>query len=59
MDFKALGLRRAFQIEQVRPRSDDGNETHHQFFADRIDRRVGDLREVLLEISEKKLRPLG
>ena len=54
--FQPLGARDAFEIEQVRPRSDDRNEAHHQLFADRIDRRIGDLREVLLEIGEQKFR---
>jgi hypothetical protein len=36
--------------EQVRARADHRHQAHHQFLADRIDRRVGDLREVLLEI---------
>ena len=56
--FEPLGRSEALQVEQVRPRSDDGNEAHHQFFADRIDRRIGDLREVLLEIGEQRLRPV-
>ncbi len=55
-DFEALGPRHAFEVEQVRPRPDDRDEAHHDFFADRIDRRVRDLREVLLEIGEEQLR---
>ena len=51
-----LGVRHAFEVEQIRPRADDGDEAHHQLFADRIDRRVGDLREVLLEVGEQELR---
>ena len=54
--FQALGVRQAFEVEQVRPRPDDRDEAHHQLLADRIDRRVGDLREVLLEIGEQQLR---
>ena len=54
--FQALGVRHAFEVEQIRPRPDDGDEAHHQLFADRIDRRVGHLREVLLEIGEQRLR---
>ena len=54
--FEALGVRHAFMIEQIRPRPDDGDKAHHQFFADRVDRRVGDLREVLLEIGEQRFR---
>ena len=57
--FQALGLRHAFEVEQIRPRPDDRDEAHHQLFADRVDRRVGDLREVLLEISEQRLRLVG
>ena len=54
--FEPLGAGHALQVEQVRPRPDDRDETHHQFFADRIDRRVGDLREILLEVGEQLLR---
>ena len=32
------------------------HERHHDLLADRIDRRVGDLREVLLEVAEEQLR---
>ena len=53
--FEALGGGEALQVEQVRPRSDDGDEAHHQLLADRVDRRVGDLREVLLEVGEQRL----
>ena len=51
-----LGVREPFEVEQVRPRPDDRDEAHHQLFADRIDRRVGDLGEVLLEVGEQELR---
>ncbi len=54
--FQALPLRGALQVEEVRPRSDEGDEAHHRLFADRVDRRVGDLREVLLEIVVEQLR---
>ena len=56
MHFEPLGLRHALEIEQVRPRPDDRDEAHDQFLADRVDRRVGHLREVLLEIGEQQLR---
>ena len=46
----------ADQVEDVRPRSDERHQAHHQLLADRIDRRVGDLREVLLEIGVEQLR---
>ena len=39
-------------------RPDDGHEAHDQLFADRIDRRVGYLGEVPLEIGEEELRPV-
>ena len=53
---RRLVRRHALEVEQVRPRPDDRDQAHHQFFADRVDRRVGDLREVLLEIGEQQLR---
>ena len=37
-------------VEQVWARADGDGRGHHQLFADRIDRRVGHLREELLEI---------
>ena len=36
--------------EQIRLRSDEAHQAHHQILADRIDRRVGHLREQLLEV---------
>ena len=56
--FEPLGRGHALQVEQVRPRPDDRDEAHDELFADRIDRRVGDLREVLLEVGEELLRPV-
>src|SRR5262245_56550056 len=44
---KALGFRCALQIENVRPRTDDRDEAHYELLPDRIDWRVGDLREIL------------
>ncbi|MNX94890.1 hypothetical protein D3C86_1271380 [compost metagenome] len=55
-NFQTLGAGRTFVIEKVRARTDERDEAHHQFFTDRIDRRVGDLCEVLLEIGVKQLR---
>ena len=46
----------AFEVEQVRPRPDDRDEAHDDLFADRIDRRVRHLGEVLLEVGEQQLR---
>ena len=54
--FQALGLRGAFEIEQVRPRPDDRDQAHDNLLADRIDRRVRHLGEVLLEVGEQQLR---
>ena len=45
--------------EQVRARADHRDQAHHQLLADRIDRRVGDLREILLEIVVEQPRPVG
>jgi len=42
--------------KQVRPRADHRNQRHHQLFTDRIDRRIGDLREILLEIIVEQAR---
>ena len=49
----------ALEVEQVRPRPDERDQAHHQLLADRVDRRVGDLREVLLEIGVEQLRLVG
>ena len=53
-----LLLRGAFEVEQVRPRPDEGHERHHELLADRVDRRVRHLREVLLEVGVQQLRRL-
>ena len=47
--------RGALEIEQIGTRPDEGHERHHQLLADRIDRRVGDLGEVLLEAVSSSL----
>ena len=59
MHFQPLGMGRALEVEQVRPGPDDRDQAHDQFLADRIDRRVGHLREVLLEVREQELRLVG
>ncbi len=56
IDFEPLDLGGAFQVEQVRPRADERHQAHDQLLADRIDRRVGHLREVLLEVGVQQLR---
>ena len=48
-------MRAGLVAQQVRPRPDHRDQRHHQFLADRIDRRVGDLREILLEIIVEQL----
>ncbi len=42
--------------QEIRPRSDHRDQRHDELLADRIDRRVGDLGEVLLEVVEQQLR---
>ncbi len=50
-------LRVIGQLEQeVAFAADVRLEAHHQLLADRIDRGIGDLREVLLEVVEEQLR---
>ena len=43
-------------IEQVALRAEAGTERHHRPLADRVDRRIGDLGEQLLEIGVKQPR---
>jgi hypothetical protein len=45
--------------EEIRPRPDERHERHHELLADRIDRRVRDLREELLEVVVEDLRAIG
>ena len=54
--FQPLAARVAFEVEQIWPRPDERDEAHDEFLADRIDRRIGHLREVLLEIGVEQLR---
>ena len=56
---EALALRIAFEVEDVRARADERHEAHDELFADRVDRRVRHLREVLLEIGVEQLRLAG
>ncbi len=42
-----------FDAEQIRLGTDEGSQRHHNFFADRVDRRIGHLRKQLLEIVVK------
>ena len=45
--------------QQVGARTDHRQQAHHQFLADRVDRRIGDLREVLLEIIVQQAAAVG
>ena len=46
-------------LQDVALASDVADERHHHLFANRIDGRIGDLREQLLEIVEQRLRLVG
>ncbi len=54
-DFEPL-VRARVAAQQVGARADHRQQAHHQFLADRVDRRVGDLCEVLLEVVEQQPR---
>ena len=45
--------------EQVPLRADVGAQAHHALLADRVDRRVGDLGEALLEVAEERGAMVG
>ena len=55
VDLQPLQLGGAFQVEQVRPRPNERDQAHHQLLADRVDGRVRDLGEVLLEVGVQQL----
>ncbi len=57
--FQTLGAGSTFVVENIRTRADERHEAHDELFADRIDRRVRDLREILLEIGVEQLRLVG
>ena len=54
--FQPFAARIAFKIKNIRPWPDKRDEAHHELFADRINRWVRDLGEILLEICVKQLR---
>jgi hypothetical protein len=58
LDLDAPARLRRF-AQQIRLGADIGHQRHDQGFADRIDRRIGDLRKELLEVLKEELRPLG
>ena len=45
--------------QQIRSRPDHGHQRHHQFLTDRVNRRISDLREILLEVMEQQIRFIG
>ena len=49
-DFKAHRRIHLVDVEQVRLGTDERHQRHHDRFADRVDGRVGHLREQLLEV---------
>ncbi len=57
--FEPLARTVAVEVEDVGARADEADEAHHRFLADRVDRRVGDLGEVLLEIGVEQLALVG
>src|SRR5581483_5059266 len=46
-------------VQDVALGADITDERHHHFFADRVDRRIGDLRKELLKVVEQRLRLVG
>ena len=54
-DFEPQRRVHLVDAEQVRLRPDERHEARHELFADRVDRRVGDLREKLLEVVVQRL----
>ena len=53
--FQTFDARCTFKIEQIGPRADKGDQRHNQLLANRVNRRIGDLREKLFEIGVKRL----
>ena len=54
-DFEAHRGIDVVDVEQVRLRADEAHQRHHHLLADRIDRRVGHLREQLFEVVVQRL----
>ena len=53
--FQTHGRVHRVDVEQVRLRPDEAVQAHHNGLADRVDRRVRDLREKLFEVIEERL----
>jgi len=45
-------------VQDVALGADEALQRHHDFFANRVDGRIGHLREQLLEVIEQRLRPV-
>ena len=56
IDLEPLVGSTGVEIEKIRAGTDQRHQRHHRLFANRIDRRVGDLGEALLEVVEEHLR---
>ena len=48
-----------FGLEQIPLAAGTGEDRGHQLLADRVERRIGDLGEELLEVVEERLGPVG
>ena len=57
MQFQATAVLGRF-VEHVALAPDEAHQRHDQLFAQRVDRRVGDLCKQLLEVGEQHLRPI-
>ena len=49
-DFQAHRRIDVVDVEQIGLRTDEAHQRHHELLADRVDRRIGDLRKQLLEV---------
>ena len=53
-DFKAHGWVDLVDVQQIRFRADEGHQAHHNRFPNRVDGRIGHLREQLFEVVVKR-----
>jgi hypothetical protein len=54
-DFETIRRIDFVDPEQIRLGADERNQRHHQLLADRVDRRIGHLREKLAKVVEQRL----
>ena len=59
MDFQAFMCPAFIQPQQIGAGSNVGHQRHDEFLADRVNGRVGDLGEALLEIIVEQTRAVG